>query len=233
MKPLFKITGIVILLIGTTTYLTSCKKEEAPPTPPIVATTNISDITKSTALIEGIVVNDGGAKIIDFGICWSTSPNPTISSNKATFIEGSKPFTCSITGLTAYTKYYARAYATNSAGTSYGNDITFTTNNITKALTIPTLTTTDITLITSTTAVSGGTITDDGGGDITSRGIYWNRTPSDIYGEEGTSDGTGPGSFVSYLSNLSPETTYEVTAYAINSEGIAFGPTLSFTTSSK
>ena len=182
--------------------------------------------------MEGIVVNDRGSEITDIGICWGTSPNPTLSSNKITIVPGSNPFTGSITGLTADTKYYARAYATNSAGTSYGNEVTFTTNNITKATTIPTLTTTGITSITTTTAVSGGTITDDGGGDITSRGVYWNRTPgSDIYPDEITSDGIGTGSFVSNLTKLNSGTTYYVTAYAVNSAGIAFGPTLSFTTS--
>ena len=177
MKRLVKNCIIVILLFGTAIYLPSCKKEETPPTLPVVATTNVSDITKTTALIEGTLVNDGGTEITDLGVCWSTSPNPTISSNKTTIVSGSNPFTESITGLTADTKYYVRAYATNSAGTSYGNEVTFTTNNITKATTIPTLTTTDITSITSTSAVSGGTITDDGGGDITSRGVYWNSNP--------------------------------------------------------
>jgi hypothetical protein len=232
MKRLFRNSGIFILLFWTIIYLPSCKKEETPPTPPVVATINVSDITSSAALIEGDVVNDGGTEITDLGICWSTSPNPTISSNKTIVVTGSNPFTGSITGLTADTKYYVRAYATNSAGTSYGNEVTFTTNNITKATTIPTLTTTDITSITSTTAVSGGTITDDGGGDITSRGIYLNLTPgSDIYPDIITNDGTGTGSFVSHMSDLSPGTTYYVTAYAVNSAGTGFGPTISFTTS--
>ena len=232
MKRLAKNYVIVILLIGTAIYLPSCKKEETPPTPPVVATTNVSDITKTSATIEGIVVNDGGTEITDIGICWGTSPNPTISSNRTTIVSGSNPFTGSITGLTGDTRYYVRAYAINSAGTSYGNEVTITTNNITKAANIPTLTTADIGSITSTTAVSGGTITYDGGGDIISRGVYWNRTPgSDIYPDEVTSDGIGSGSFVSYLSGLNPGTTYYVTAYAVNSAGIAFGPTISFTTS--
>lgn len=233
MKRLFKNSGIVILLLGTTIYLPFCKKEETPPTPPVVATTNVSDITSSTALIEETVINDGGTEITDIGICWGTSPNPTIGSNKTNVVSGSKPFTCIITGLTANTKYYVRAYATNSAGTSYGNEVTFTTNNITKATTIPTLTTTVITSITSTTAVSGGNITDDGGGNIIAKGISWSITPNwDIYGNDESIYGNGPGSesFVSNLSNLNPGTTYYVKAYAVNSKGIAFGPTLNFTT---
>jgi N-acetylneuraminic acid mutarotase len=229
MKPLFKISVIVILLFGTTIYLPSCKKEA---TPPIVITTIVSDITKTTASIGGTVTSDGGSEIIVFGVCWSTSPNPTVSSNKTSYNAGIGSYTSMITGLTENTTYYVRAYATNSAGTSYGNEISFKTNQVNKGSTVPTLTTTIVTSITSTSAISGGNITDDGGGDITSRGIYWNRTPdSDIYPDEVTTDGSGTGSFVSNLSNLSPGTTYYVKAYAVNGVGIAFGPTLSFTTS--
>lgn len=159
MKPLFKISVIVILLSGTAIYLPSCKKEA---TPPIVITTIVSNITQTTVLTGGTVTDDGGAKVTEIGVCWSTSPNPTTSSNKTSNVTGSGSFTSSITGLTANTKYYVRAYATNSAGTSYGNEVTFTTNNINKAATAPTLTTTVVTLITETSAVSGGTITDDG-----------------------------------------------------------------------
>jgi hypothetical protein len=60
MKSLVKNCVIAILLSGTTIYLPSCKKQETPPTPAIVATTNVLDVTKTTALIEGTLVNDGG-----------------------------------------------------------------------------------------------------------------------------------------------------------------------------
>jgi uncharacterized protein (TIGR02145 family) len=98
---------------------------------------------------------------------------------------------------------------------------------------IPALTTAEVSSITSTSAISGGNITDDGGGDITAKGISWSTTPDwYIYGNDSTIYGNGPGSgsFVSYLSNLKPGTTYYVKAYAVNSSGIAFGSTISFTT---
>jgi uncharacterized protein (TIGR02145 family) len=177
------------------------------------------------------VTSDGGSEIIVFGVCWSTSPNPTISHNKTSYNTGIGSYTSIITGLTENTTYYVRAYATNNAGTSYGNEISFKTNLVNKGSTVPTLTTTAVSAITSTSAISGGNITDDGGGDITARGVFWNRTPdSDIYPDEVTTDGIGTGSFVSNLSNLNPGTTYYVKAYAVNGVGIAFGPILSFTT---
>ena len=137
MTRLFKNYIIVILLLGTAIYLPSCTKEATPLTPPAVATTNVSNITQTTALIEGNVTDNGGTEIMIIGSCWSTSPNPTISSNRTSDINGSGSFTSSITKLTANTKYWVRAYATNSAGTSYGNELTFTTDDIvTEASTI-------------------------------------------------------------------------------------------------
>ncbi len=172
MNRLLKNSVIVILLFGTAIYLPSCKKEETLPTPPtlpIVTTTNVSEITQTTALTGGTVTDDGGAEITDMGVCWSTSPNPTISSTKTSNDKGTGSFISSITGLTANTKYYVRAYATNSAGTSYGNEVIFNTNDIIIAPTLPTLTTTEVTLITATSAVSGGTIINGGGHDHKSR----------------------------------------------------------------
>ncbi len=228
MKPLFKISVIVILLSGTAIYLPSCKNEA---TPPIVITTIVSDITKTTASTGGTVTSDGGSEIIVFGVCWSTSPNPTTSSNKTSNVTGSGSFTSNMTGLTANTKYYVRAYATNSTGTSYGNEVTFTTNDINKAATAPTLTTTVVTSITETSAVSGGNITDDGGGDITARGVCWSASPEPYFHSEGiTTDGSGTGPFVSYLSGLDPGTTYYIKAYAVNSIDIAYGNQESFST---
>jgi len=219
MKRLFKNSVIVILLLWTTIYFPSCKKEA---TLPVVTTISVSNITQTTAITGGNVTDNGGAEITDLGVCWSTSPNPTISSNKAP--NGI------ITGLTANTTYYLRAYATNSVGTSYGNEVTFKTNDVIKATTIPTLTTTPVTAITSTSAVSGGTITDDGGEFISNRGVCWGTGHLPTIYNTSLMDLTGLGSFTINLSSLDPGTTYYVRAYAINSVGIAYGNPVSFTT---
>ena len=94
---------------------------------PTVTTTAISNIDKTTATGGGNVTADGGATITTRGICWSTSQNPTISGNHTTDGTGTGSFTSSMTGLTANTTYYVRAYATNSAGTAYGEEVSFTT----------------------------------------------------------------------------------------------------------
>ena len=98
-----------------------------PAVAPTVTTTAISAIDKTTATGGGNVTADGGATVTARGICWSTSQNPTITGNHTTNGTGTGSFTSSMTGLTANTTYYVRAYATNSAGTAYGEEVSFTT----------------------------------------------------------------------------------------------------------
>ena len=94
---------------------------------PVVTTASATNITSTTATCGGNVTSDGGATISARGVCWSTSPNPTISDNHTTNGTGTGSFTSNITGLTAGITYYVRAYATNTSGTGYGNQISFTT----------------------------------------------------------------------------------------------------------
>jgi uncharacterized protein (TIGR02145 family) len=173
------------------------------------------------------VTSDGGAEVTARGVCWGISHNPTTISNETNDGTGTGAFTSNLAGLTANTTYYVRAYATNSQGTSYGNEVSFSTSQVTLA----TLTTTAITSITSTTAVSGGNITADGGGTITSRGVCWNTDSNPTTANNITTDGTGSGSFTSNLIGLNAATSYYVRAYATNSAGTAYGNQQSFTTS--
>ena len=94
---------------------------------PSVTTSAVTNITRFTATAGGTVTNEGGAPVTERGICWSTSSSPTISDNHVSGGTGTGNFTCNMTGLNAGTYYYVRAYATNSQGTSYGSQTTFTT----------------------------------------------------------------------------------------------------------
>jgi len=123
MKSLFKNSVIVILLLGTTIYLPSCKEEA---TLPVVTTAVISDVTFTSATTGGVVEDEGGAEVTAMGVCWSTG-FPSIVDSKTTEGAGSGSFTSIITGLMPGTVYYVRAYAVNSAGTSYGKMQMFTT----------------------------------------------------------------------------------------------------------
>jgi hypothetical protein len=154
---------------------------------------------------------------------------PTIANTKTIDGTGTGTFVSSLIGLTPNAIYYVRAYATNSIGTGYGDVKIFTTNTIA----IPVLSSSAISSITYSTAISGGTVISDGGVTITSRGVCWSNTtliPSITNSK--TIDGVGVGSFSSSLTGLNANTTYYVRAYATNSVGTGYGSTTSFNTSS-
>jgi hypothetical protein len=103
-----------------------------PIVPTVTTGASVSNITNSTVTSGGEVTATGGADVTARGICYSTTHNPTVANSKTTDGTGTGSFTSSITGLKMNTTYYIRAYATNSAGTAYGSEISFTTLNITK-----------------------------------------------------------------------------------------------------
>jgi hypothetical protein len=96
---------------------------------PTVTTPPVSGITLLSAESGGNVIDSGGTAISARGVCWSTAPHPTVADSLTMDGSGIGIYTSSITGLTAATTYYVRAYATNDSGcTGYGNEFTFSTN---------------------------------------------------------------------------------------------------------
>ena len=389
-----------------------------------LTTIPLTKLLSTTAFLGGEIISDGGSPVTARGVCWNASPNPTISNSKTTDGTGTGSFTSTITGLSTVTTYYARAYATNSTGTAYGNEISFKTffgevtdiegnvyptvkigeqiwmaenlkvtkyndgtaipnvtdntqwANLTTAaycwynndvnnkntaygalynwytvntnklapagwhvptdaewttlttylggeniaggklkeagtshwlspntnatnesgftslpggaryvdgtfvnlgsnggwwsstfydtqtlwirdiyraegkvsrgyaynkwgysirciygtLSLPVVSTVEISNKTTTSATSGGNITSDGGTPVTVRGVCWNSSPNPTIANSKTTDGTGTGSFTSNMTGLTENTTYYVRAYAINSQGTAYGNEVSFTT---
>jgi len=194
---------------------------------PTVTTAEVTDIQGETATCGGNVTDNCGLAVIARGVCWSTSPNPTLDDTHTTNGSGNGSFSSSITGLSISTTYYVRAYATTSAGTGYGEQVSFTTRNG-----IPTVTTIQVTSIGSGWAYSGGNIIDDGGLSVTTRGVCWSTSSSPTLANSHTTNGSGAGSFFSYMTGLTMSTTYYVRAYATNSFVTVYGNQLSFTTSS-
>lgn len=195
---------------------------------PSVTTNNVTNITQTTATCGGNVISDGGATVSARGVCWSLSQNPTVSGNHTTDGNGTGSFTSQITGLTPGKTYYVRAYATNSVGTSYGEQKSFTTNSVN----LPTVTTNSVTNITQTTATCGGNVTNAGGGTVRVRGVCWSTSQNPTINNSHTNNGTGTGSFTSSITGLTANRTYYVRAYATNSAGTAYGAQKTFTTSS-
>jgi phosphodiesterase/alkaline phosphatase D-like protein len=213
---------------GGTTYGADMTFITNPANAPTVTTANVSNIAALSSTGGGNVTAEGGSPVSARGVCWSTVPNPTTADNFTLDGTGPGAFTSSLTGLSELTTYYVRAYATNTFGTSYGNEIMFTTNPIFT----PTVNTENVTNITSSSAVSGGNVADDGGSPVIARGVCWSNAPNPTIANNKTFNGTGTGSYASNLFNLSPDTTYYVRAYATNSAGTAYGLQLQFTTGS-
>jgi hypothetical protein len=191
---------------------------------PVLATANVSEITEITARCGGII--DGGTAVLERGVCWSTYSLPTVADSRTVDGSGAGSFTSYITDLIEKTTYFARAYATNSGGTGYGNEVTFTTSAI-----LPAITTLNISEITETTAQCGGIITSDGGATVTARGVCWSTNPMPTVADSKTQDGAGIGSFSSSINGLTGNTTYYLMAYATNCAGTGYGDAITFTTS--
>lgn len=97
---------------------------------PVVTTTEITKIGAYSAVSGGDVTFDGNLEVLERGVCWSTSKNPTIEDNKTSDGGGTGSFASNLTNLEENTTYYVRAYATNGKGTSYGEELTFTTKKV-------------------------------------------------------------------------------------------------------
>ncbi|NVO11296.1 MAG: fibrobacter succinogenes major paralogous domain-containing protein [Bacteroidales bacterium] len=208
---------LMLIVIG-------CKKDEQP-TIPVLLSVEPSSITDISAISGGNITSDGGAIITIRGVCWGTNPLPTINNSKTLDGTGLGSYTSIINGLQPGTTYHLRAYATNSVGTGYGADILFSSTTTT-----PILTTVVVSTITAETASSGGVITSDGGAEVTSRGVCWGVNQNPTIANNKTTNETGLGSFTSNITNLLPNTTYYLRAYATNSVGTSYGNEITFTT---
>ena len=195
---------------------------------PVVETGAVENITLNFATCGGNVVSDCGADVTERGVCWSTSQNPTINDNITTNGNGTGTFTSNLINLTANTTYYVRAYANNSAGTGYGNEISFTTL---KDIVKPTVKTNEVSSVVQDAAICGGVVIDDGGAEVTARGVCWSTSQNPTINGSHTDDGTGEGDFTSTITGLTAGTTYYVRAYATNEKGTSYGEEKSFMTS--
>ncbi|MFM6976632.1 MAG: hypothetical protein ACKOW2_07265 [Sphingobacteriaceae bacterium] len=123
--------SIRILILGGAfimSIIASCKRDKEITVPvPVLTTTAVTNITFDSATSGGDITSDGGSPITASGICWSNNPNPTIADSHTADGTTTGSFTSNMASLNSLAVYHVRAYATNSNGTSYGNDISFTT----------------------------------------------------------------------------------------------------------
>lgn len=210
---------------------------------PAVSTNLITSITSTTATGGGIVINEGSSSTTARGICWGTEINPTTAKPLTPTTTGGRTengsglggFTSSITNAAGNTLYYVRAYATNSAGTAYGINQTFTTLGV-----LPTVETATTSLITLNSATSGGNVLNQGTSSVSERGICYSTLINPDTSQPTTTtptggkilSGSGIGSFTCNLTGLNSGVVYYVRAYAINGYGTSYGVNQSFTTTS-
>jgi len=193
---------------------------------PIITTIAIINITAISAESGGNITDDGGSDIIERGICWSTSQNPTIMDSITIDGTGTGVYNSILAELNYNTTYYVRAYATNSFGTEYGNQLSFTTNK-----SIPILSTNSLSALASSFFTTGGNISDDGGAEIVEKGVCWSTSPNPITSDNMIMDtDVGLGSFTIKIPNLNANTTYYVRAWAYTGVGIGYGDEIIITT---
>lgn len=202
--------------------LSSCKEEFVP----TVKTADITSIGQTTAVSGGEVVSEGTSDAVIKGICWSTSPSPTIEDKNTIDGSGLGPYSSNLTDLKSGTEYYVRAYAINNIGTGYGELKSF----ITKPPSIPEIITLNIYPVTETTATSGGKIISNGTSPITDCGLCWSTSENPAISDNFISFGSASDNFNITISGLEAGTSYYLRAYATNSAGTGYGNSYSFTT---
>ena len=121
MKTLIPGIAIIAILI----FSISCKKDKIKL--PVVETFEVSVTGVTSALCGGNVISEGGSPVTSRGVCWSIAIEPTIAGSKTVNGSGAGTFTSTIAGLISDTVYFIRAYATNEAGTGYGEELSFRT----------------------------------------------------------------------------------------------------------
>jgi hypothetical protein len=215
---------VLFCFVVSITTFQSCLKEAEPPS---VKTAEVSNIKTQSAVLGGTVVDDGGAAIDLCGVCWGTADNPAIEGNKKYSREGTGDFNCLIFDLIPNTYYHVRAFASNRAGTAYGNEVHFRTKQIVE----PKITTTfNFLSVNLTSAEAGGNITSFDETFILERGVCWATTAFPTTNNNKVNCGTGSGVFTCSLTRLQPGTLYNVRAYAVTIMGISYGDEIHFMT---
>lgn len=222
MKIFLKISVIVLFFIVLIQIFHSCKQEELA----TLSTSIVTNITATSAFSGGVITSDGGAKVTGRGVCWGANANPATTESKTNDGTDIGQFVSNISGLTAGSKYHVRAYATNSVGTAYGADISFST--LGQVPEVVTQTATDITY-------SGATINGTVNANHLSATVTFEYGTSATYGMSiaaipSSVTGNNPTSVSAIVSGLTPGTTYHYRVNAFNSLGTQNGNDLSFTT---
>jgi hypothetical protein len=190
-----------------------------------ITTAPVSNITGYNAISGGQITSDGGTTISARGVCWDINPSPDLNDNFTSDGIGIGNFASSLTNLSPITIYYFRAFATNSGGTVYGNEISFTSG-----ANLPSVVTGTSSNISYNSASVSGNVTSDGGAAVTQRGICYSTSANPTISNSIVVSGSGMGTFSTNLTGLLGNTVYYARAFATNSSGTAYGDQVGLTT---
>ncbi|MCX6255387.1 MAG: hypothetical protein NTV31_13035 [Bacteroidia bacterium] len=210
------------ILIASIVIFQSCNKNEVPE----LTTSPISNLTGNSATCGGEITDEGSDKVISRGVCWSKMTAPTVEDAKTSDGEGAGSFISNVTGLNAATKYFIRAYATSSAGTGYGMEVSFTTLGE-----APVSTSSEATNVTTTSATLNGSVN----ANYLTTTVVFEYGTSSSYGANVTAKqspvyGNAITNVSADLSSLSPNTIYHYRVKAYNNMGTAYSDDISFST---
>jgi uncharacterized protein (TIGR02145 family) len=221
MKNLLRILAVVLPVF----LFFACNEAKLP----VVSTTAVSGISTTTAVSGGVITDDGGSKIMEKGVCWNTSDRPAIKDSTSTDTVDALTFTGNLSGLAPNTTYYVRAYATNIAGTGYGNTESFTTLGGE-----PSSAALEASNIQPHLATLNGTVTSN----LLSTNVSFEYGTSTSYGNsvsyaQNPITGETAVTVTADLTGLTPGTTYHYRIKAENSLGVVYSNDLTFNTPGK
>ena len=236
-----------MMLMTAMIFAAGCNPEDNPQTEPGMpkVETDSLVVTPTSVVCYGTVLSDGGGDILERGVCWYGEPYPTftlLEDHTAPVLSDHRmvaggdlgSFSCELNHYGTDSIYYFRAYAKNDAGVSYGSEKVlvsiFDPNLGDEPILLedlPKVTITSVSDVTESHALCVGAVTDDGGSAIVERGFCWRADNSYSYHYLNLQ---GTDAFTGILSNLLPNTTYYVRAYATNEKGRGYSNEMSFTT---
>lgn len=192
---------------------------------PVLKTIEVDRITQNSARSGLILVSPGTSTVTARGICWSTSPNPTIADSKYQSPLSSSPLYLYPSLLIGSTTYYIRAYATNASGTAYGETYSFTTT----AYTLPEVVTTSVVNAGGKVATCTGNVSNTGGYlKYNARGFCWSTSSNPTLSDSvSVYSNVQLGSYSMNITFPNANVTYYVRAYVTNAIGTSYGTVIS------
>jgi len=197
---------------------------------PTVETGGIMNVTPTTAQCEYNVLSDGGSPVHERGLCWGTTPAPTIDGAHTTEGPGTGNFIGTMGELTPVTDYFVRPFAINEVGIAYGDQRTFGTP---PELAAPIVHTESVANVTHNSAVVVGSVSFGGGAEVVDKGFCWSTDPNPTVDDNVHAVGAVVDPFEWTIEDLAPNTHYFVRAFADNLFDIGYGDPLEFKTLSE